>query len=266
MNSIPRPKHYYTEPLFLDVNGLSTAYRRKGEGRPALFLHGGGLTRMWLPFYERCSRHADFIAPEHPGFGETPRPNWLESFEDLVIHYDEFLTRLGIDQVDLIGYSVGGWIASEFASYYPKRIRSITLITPIGLRLVDNPGPDIFKFNSDELIDTLYDDKVAADQVLPDLDDFEEQVQLHAEMATLAKLIWAPRYNLALEWRLGRLDCPALIVKADNDRLVPKAMCDRFAEVIPNASVVTIAKGSHSLIVEQCDETSDEVMNFITGV
>ena len=80
-------------PEFIDVNGLTTAYRRKGSGEPVLFLHGAGSTRMWLPMYERFSQSVDFIAPEHPGFGETERPDWLQNFDDLVIHYDQLLAE-----------------------------------------------------------------------------------------------------------------------------------------------------------------------------
>ena len=66
-NAIPR--NYYTEPEMVEVNGLATAYRRKGAGEAVLFLHGAGFTRMWLPMYEQLSQSMDLIAPEHPGFG-----------------------------------------------------------------------------------------------------------------------------------------------------------------------------------------------------
>ena len=74
-----------------------------------LFLHGAGSTRMWLPMYERFSQSVDFIAPEHPGFGETPRPEWLQNFNDLVIHYDQFLAELDVDRFHP-GRLVPGWL------------------------------------------------------------------------------------------------------------------------------------------------------------
>ena len=54
--AVPKPRNYYTQPEFVDVNGLSTACRRKGRGEPVLFLHGAGSTRMWLPMYDRFSQ------------------------------------------------------------------------------------------------------------------------------------------------------------------------------------------------------------------
>ena len=51
-------------------------------------------------------------------------PDWLDGFDDLVIHYDELLDALGLEQVHVVGYSLGGWIAAEFAVFYPQRLRA----------------------------------------------------------------------------------------------------------------------------------------------
>ena len=75
--TVPRPRHFYTEPDWIEVGGVRVAYRRKGQGAATLYLHGAGLTRMWLPFYEQLSQSLDLIVPEHPGYGETEMPDWL---------------------------------------------------------------------------------------------------------------------------------------------------------------------------------------------
>ena len=131
---------YYTEPSFEETLGLPVAYRREGSGEAVVFLHGAGYTRRWLPMYQMMADRVDFIAPEAPGFGETALPASFRDFSDLVILYDQFLAQLGLEEIHLIGYSMGGWAAAEFASYYPSRVKSLTLITPIGLRLEGNPG------------------------------------------------------------------------------------------------------------------------------
>ena len=98
-DALPWP--FYPQPKFEDVRGLKTAYRRKGAGEPVVYLHGAGLTRRWLPFHEELSKRADLIAPEHPGYGDTPFPDWLDGFPDLVLHYAEFFDRLGLGKVQL---------------------------------------------------------------------------------------------------------------------------------------------------------------------
>ena len=124
------------EATTLDVAGTPVAVRRKGTGRPLLFLHGAGFTGQWLRFHEALAQGADVIAPEHVGFGGTPLQDWLDGFDDLVLHYDDLRATLGLDEpFDLVGYSLGGWIAAAYATFYPEKLRSLTLITPAGFPL-----------------------------------------------------------------------------------------------------------------------------------
>jgi pimeloyl-ACP methyl ester carboxylesterase len=261
--AVPRPRHHYTEPEWLDVGDVRVAYRRKGTGEPTLYFHGAGLTRMWLPHLEALSRRVDLIAPEHPGYGETEMPEWLDGFDDLAIHYDELLDVLGLEKVHLVGYSLGGWIAAEFASFYPKRLRSLTLITPAGLRIVDKPIPNPVAMMPDSFFDLIFNDKANMHEVLPDFEDFEEIVHSYGEGTTLARLAWNPQYNLKLEHRLRRVTAPVLIVKAEDDRLIPGEMADRYAELLPDSRVETIPGTGHAIAVEQPERTAAAVADFI---
>ena len=115
---------FYTEPDWLKVGDLDVAYRRKGSGEPVVFLHGAGGTRMWIPFYERLSESVDLIAPEHPGFGDTEFPEWLDGFDDLVLHYRDFFDLLGLERFHLVGYSLGGGSRPSSRSSIPSVCRA----------------------------------------------------------------------------------------------------------------------------------------------
>ena len=260
---VPRPAKYYTPPAFEEVFGIPIAYRRQGKGEKVVLFHGAGFTRMWLPMYEMLAERVDFIAPESPGFGETPMPEWFRNFDDLTILYDQFFEQLGIDQLHLIGFSMGGWAASEFASFFPRRLKSLSLITPVGLRLKDKPGIDIFQLTPEQLMDRLFDDKEVMQQFAVDPDDFDEGIHLYSEFSAAARLMWAPRYNLALERRLQRLNCPTLVVGGSNDRLIPNEMSDKFAEVLPNSRLVRIPETGHEPCLERPRELVDELLIFI---
>ena len=249
--TVPKPDRYYTPPEFIEVQGIPVAYRRAGKGEPVLFIHGAGYTRRWIPLYQALAQHVDFIAPEIPGFGETPAPKWFRHFDDLTILLDEFLSRLGLDRVHLIGYSMGGWAAAEFAAFYPRRLKSLSLLTPIGLRLPDNPGVDMFQLSVPELMDRLFNDKVVQQEFTPDPANFDEGIHLYSEFAAAARLVWAPRYNLALERRLQRLTCPTLVVRAEDDRLVPNEMAEKYAEILPNCRLEKIPETGHELCLER---------------
>ena len=263
---VPHPPKYYTKPLFEEVCGIPIAYRRKGQGEAVVFMHGAGFTRRWLPMYELLAESFDFIAPESPGFGETPMPGWFRDFSDLSIIYDQLFEQLGLDQIHLIGYSMGGWSASEFASYYPRRLKSLTLVVPVGLRLEDNPGVDIFQLGPEDLMNRLFNDKKVMAEFMEGMDDFDEGIHLYSEFSAAARLMWAPRYNLALERRLQRLSCPTMVVRAEDDHLIPNEMAEKFAATLPNNRLTKIPETGHEPCLERPKELVSEISSFISEV
>lgn len=252
MAAVPRPRHFYTEPAWLDVGEVRVAYRREGNGEPVLYLHGNGFTRMWLPFHDKLAESMDLIAPEHPGYGETAMPDWLTGFEDLVLHYDELLDLLELDTVHVVGYSLGGWIAAELAAFYPRRLQSLTLICPAGLRVPGQPAPNLIAMTTEAVWQTLFNDPRNADQVMPDYESVEEVVHLYGEATTFARLTWNPQYDLALDRRLRRVECPALVIGAEHDRVIPGAVADLYAELL-GARIERIDGTGHALAIEQPD-------------
>jgi pimeloyl-ACP methyl ester carboxylesterase len=262
----PRPRSHYTEPDRPEVHGLYVALRRKGSGPATLFFHGAGFTRMWLPFHEALSGQVDLIAPEHPGYGDTEMPDWMDGFDDLVIHYDELLDALELERVHLVGYSLGGWMAAEFACFYPKRLESLTLMTPAGLRIEGKPIPNPFAMPPEDFFDLIFNDKTNMHEYLPDAESLDEVVHLYGEATALARLAWNPQYDLKLERRLERVRCPALVVRAEHDRLIPGELAERYAELLPNARTETVPGTGHALAYEQPDRTAAAIAAFIRSV
>ncbi|MGE0370631.1 MAG: alpha/beta fold hydrolase [Gammaproteobacteria bacterium] len=263
--AVPRPRNYYTEPARIDVAGLATAYRREGDGESALFLHGAGLTRMWLPFYAAMAGHSDFIAPEHPGFGETPLPEWLSGIDDVVLHYDEFLHQLGVEDCHLVGYSLGGWLAAALAATFPRCFRSLTLIAPLGIRVDWGDIPDIFQVGPEGLWQRLFEDPAAMEAVLPDVHNLDEIEHGYGEASAFARLAWTPRYDISLPRKLSRVACPGLIVLPERDRLVPEAIGLAYADALPDARVERVAGTGHALIVEQPDAVAALITAHCSG-
>lgn len=262
------PWPFYTEPMFVDVHGLKTAYRRKGTGEPVVYLHGNGLTRRWLPFYEELSKSVDLIVPEHPGFGDTPFPDWLDNFSDVVIHYAALFDTLSLGKVHLVGHSFGGWIAAEIAAYYPERLKSLQLIAPAGLR-----GAflhDIFRQTGEESLERVFNGKA---EKYPDYtqegDPVEALVSGYRQSTTVARLAWQPRHNVKLERRLGRVKVPAQVVLPEEDRVIDVNVARKYADCIPGARVVTIANPadatSHLPFVQTPAGLAELASNFVTA-
>jgi pimeloyl-ACP methyl ester carboxylesterase len=233
---------HWTEPDWVEIEGLRTAYRRRGEGSTLLYLHGAGLTRAWLPLYEELSHAFDVVVPEHPGFGDTEMPDWLTGIYDLALHYDAFLRTLGLRDVHLVGHSLGGWIAAYLAIFYPQRFRSLTLISPAGLRVPEAPMTDPFRLSPESAMETLLGAHA------PDYgeyfdrgDEVEATISAYAESITFARLMWNPRYDIKLDRRLRRVNVATQVIAAEDDRLIPRAHADRWTALIPGATLRVVS-------------------------
>src|SRR3954453_16197658 len=116
----------------MDVRGTRIRVLRGGKGAPLIFLHGASGHVGWLPFLDRLSQRFDVIAPEHPGFGSSDDPAWLDRTSDLGYFYFDLIDTLRCDRVHLMGPPLGGWIAAELAVRNTSRLASLTLVCAVG--------------------------------------------------------------------------------------------------------------------------------------
>jgi pimeloyl-ACP methyl ester carboxylesterase len=237
---------------------------RGGAGAPLLFLHGGGGAGIWLPCMAQLAKKFDVIAPEHPGFGDSDTPPWLDTIEDLANFYLDFLDQLDLRGVHLIGSSLGGWVAAELAVRNATRLASLTLIGAAGLHLKEVEQVDTFLSNDEQRIRDLFHDQDLAEAVIagserPELED----AALKNRMMT-AKLSWQPRnHDPHLRKWLHRIKVPTLLVWGDHDRLFPKEYALAYQRLIPGAKVVIIPDCGHLPQVEKGDEFAAEFTTFI---
>ena len=115
---------------YADVNGLHLYFEVHGEGRPLVLLHGGlGSGEMFGPVLDALATGHRVITVDLQGHGRTAdidRPLSLEAMADDI---DGLLAHLGIDQADLVGYSLGGGVAFLAAVRHPERVRRLVLVS-----------------------------------------------------------------------------------------------------------------------------------------
>jgi len=114
----------------ITVNDHEFFYREQGSGAAALFVHGFPLdSTMWLEQIRILSDSRRCIAPDLRGFGRSsPSTRSVLSMEDLADDLVAFIDALGIEKVDLIGLSMGGYVALAFAERHPGRLRTLALV------------------------------------------------------------------------------------------------------------------------------------------
>jgi pimeloyl-ACP methyl ester carboxylesterase len=248
----------------LEARAGSVQILRGGDGPPLLFLHAAGGAGTWLPFHGLLARRFEVIAPDHPGFGGSDDMPEVEAIDDLVYHYLDVLDRLGLERVNVVGGSVGGWIAAELAVHSPHRIERLALLGAAGLRVPGNMATDVFLMTPDQVVATLYKHPEPVLQAMPAEPDVDFILAMQRDMAALARYGWTPYLNdPKLERRLHRVAAPTLVLWADDDRVMPIEHGRRYAERIPDATLRVIEDCGHAMYFERPDAFADAVTEFL---
>src|SRR4051794_6352552 len=143
-------------------------------GTPVVFLHGAGGHTGWMAFLDELAGRFAVFAPEHPGFGQSDDPPWLDEIADLAYFHLDLLKTLSLDRVHLIGTSLGGWVAAEMAVRSTARLASLTLVGAVGITTggITANGetiPDTFRMPDDENLRRYYADPERAARRVADL-------------------------------------------------------------------------------------------------
>ena len=249
---------------FETFNGCRIRLLRGGEGAPLLFLHGGGGAPVWLPFMESLAQRFDVIVPEHPGYGGSDTPDWLDNVGDLAYFYLDVIEALGLAKVHLVGTSLGGWVAAEITVRSCERLATLTLSAAVGIHVKGVPKGDLFMWSREQLIRNLYHDQKLADAALAQpVTDAALMAYAKNQLAS-AKLGWNPRlHNPHLHKWLHRISVPTLLVWGDDDKLVPLPHGSAYAALIPGAQLHVIDRCGHVPHVERPDEFVKVVTGFI---
>ncbi len=239
----------------LDLNGRKVQIMEGGEGEPLLYLHSAYGENLWLPFHQKLAEKYHVIAPAHPGFAQTEGLDEIDSMEDMVFHYLDLLDYFGHEKINIAGVSLGGWIAAEFATRYPERVKRLVLATPAGLWLDAHPVADIFAMMRfpDKLREVNFHDpnSYLAQMLFPAETSEENMAEAFKAMTATARLAWnPPGHNPKLAGRLRRIKSPTLIIWGDDDKLIPTPYAEEWSGLIKDSRVVKIKDCGHMLMFE----------------
>jgi len=238
-----------------------------GSGDPLLYLHGEGRP-AWSPFLDALAERHRVIAPLHPGYGGSVGTEHLQDLPDLVYYYLDFLDRLGLKGLPLVGPGLGGMIAAELAAVQPDRFTALALIAPMGLWLPDEPVRDFFAMPAPDLAAALYHDpsSPAAQAAATVPTEGDAMIEYHVEraksMATAAKYLW-PIPNRGLAKRAHRIAAPTLIVWGAGDKIASPRYAEAFAGQIKGARVEIVQEAGHLPHEEQPARVSELVTSFL---
>jgi pimeloyl-ACP methyl ester carboxylesterase len=116
------------------IHGYRRVFRIAGEGPALLLIHGiGDSSRTWEEIIPTLARHHLVIAPDLLGHGDSDKPRADYSVAAYANGMRDLLSTLGVDNATLVGHSMGGGVAMQFAYQYPERTDRLILISSGGV-------------------------------------------------------------------------------------------------------------------------------------
>jgi pimeloyl-ACP methyl ester carboxylesterase len=196
---------------YAPVNGLKMYYEVYGEGKPIILLHGSYMTigLNWSQLMPELSKSHKVIAVEMQGHGHTADIDRAPSYKALADDVAGVLKHLKIDSADVLGYSLGGTVAYQFAIDYPKMVNKLIIISSVyKYKGWQQEVLDILKTMSPEFLDAT-PLKTEYERTSPKPGNWR---------AFLTKFIEFDKKDFDLgEEKIRNIKKPVLIINGDND-------------------------------------------------
>jgi pimeloyl-ACP methyl ester carboxylesterase len=246
----------------LTVNGVKTQVLSAGKGEPLMFWHGAGTGGGW-DFLAPLTERFKVYLPYHPGWGGSADDASMTTIQDYVMHYIELLDQLKLGKIDLVGLSMGGWIASTFATQHSERLKKLVLVAPAGLRVKEHPTTDLFRIKPEEIAPYLAEN-LAALGPPPDPHDIEFIVNAYREQTSFARIAWERIYDSKLPKYLHRISVPTLFVWGKQDKIVPEAQSATWTKLVKGSKLQTFSPAGH-LVLNEKPEAVRAIAEFLAS-
>ncbi len=241
-------------------------YLVAGSGRPVIFLHGLGLSALqWSGYLPALAGEARVYAPDLLGFGSSERPDVDYSTPLQTDVLRGFMDDLNIQQADLVGLSMGGWIAANFARLYPDRVRRLVLADAAGIRF-DADVPEPFTPRDASELPRLW--RLATPRGTPPPGILAPGVvrEMRALAPVVARHIQNKRLGRGvLDGTLAPVKMPVLLLWGALDELTPLAYGQEFHRQIPQSQLVVFENCGHMAIVDCRSHVLPEVRAFLSA-
>lgn len=280
---MPNDPSAMTPTAFVEADGIRFAYRRFGaaDGVPLMLLqHFTGTMDAWDPsLVDGFARARPVVLFDNAGVsgssGATP-----DSVHAMADHAVAFITALGLTRVDLLGFSMGGFVAQVVAAQHPDLVRRIILagtgpeggegIRDIGrvlaqARQASPAEPRLFLFfeqtESSQEAGRAFLERQARRTIDRDPDSTEQTIAAQLK----AIVDWGTLPSTEGAARLRTIIQPVLVVNGKNDLMVPTINSYALFQQLPNAKLILYPDSGHGALFQYSDEFVKEGLQFLAG-
>ena len=256
------------EVQYLTIHGHKRAFVKAGNGPALLLLHGLGCDHTtWNPVIAALARRYTVIAPDLLGHGLSDKPRADYSVGGYANGMRDLLTVLGIDRVTVVGHSLGGGVAMQFAYQFPERTERMILVAPGGMgpevtraiRSITLPGfsaaMGVVTLPGLRHLTTAYLRLLAAtginaardlDEVAAIVDSFKDRKTRTAIRHVVSAVVdWRGQIVTMADRAYLTAAMPMCVIWGTEDHVIPVRHAGNAAEMAPGCTVEVIANAGH---------------------
>jgi len=267
---------------FLRTSELNMHYETGGDGKEVLLLLHGNFAswRWWQPILKNTPRGYRAYAPDMRGCGDTDQPEEGYTIAQHAEDLDQLIGALRLKRLHLVGHSLGGCVALDYALSYPQRIKSLTLVAPApaegrsvinsssygnGFRSSSSTMHSAFRLSKSLGTHRKVMERALSRMMEPDLidGDFEALVDDAVRMSQNAAVGHIETLNSwDVQDAIGQLCLPVLIIGGRNDHLIPPEALQKAAEKFPNGRLIIWPGMGHTPQLEQPERFNRILLKF----
>lgn len=252
-------------------------WRETGQGEAIVFLHGTWQdSSQWSEVLDYLGDNYHCFAPDLLGCGESERPKIGYSIAVQVEYLREYLARLNLHQVYVVGHSLGAWVAVSYALQHPEQVKGLVLLTPEGVqprdlgkrwskeRILLSPLPIIYwglKF---------MEPWVKLLGIVPQVQELLKLRQKLQLQPVPCRLLFQRRpveiYGEMVDRYLEKLKLPTLLLQKAGDEPEAIALIHTYAALAPTAEIHKLFAPSSNQAINPEQELAREIRSFFGDV
>jgi pimeloyl-ACP methyl ester carboxylesterase len=259
----------------IQANDIQLFYEVRGDGEPLLLIAGFACDHLiWSLVEPSLTSRYRVISFDNRGVGQSSAPDRPYSIPQMAQDAAALLEEMGVREVHVAGYSMGGQIAQELALAHPDKVLSLLLLSSCAKG--DERGKSLIETFGE--LPRLVDPRTSARIIFPWLYTnafFSKPEALEQLMKWLIEcpfpttpqgMYHQSRAIAAFDTvaRLGAIRCPTLVLVGKEDILVPSSFSEQLAEGIPNAELVVLEKTGHGLLIETPEAVATVMLDFLS--
>jgi 3-oxoadipate enol-lactonase len=251
---------------------LSLAHDEAGTGPAVVFIHGHPFNRtMWRPQITALSAQFRILAPDLPGYGDSPGRGPKVTMRQFAQSIVELLDETDVSEAAVVGLSMGGLIAMELGLNWPERIRAVVLAAttaaPVTEAEAEQRRRTAEQIERDGILDVALDmaSKLFGPRARRDPDVVEPVVSmmLHSPPEGAAAALRGRAERPDYSKLLAHLSVPALVIAGDHDPYADEAIVAQLVGALPEPEVVRMPGVGHMPNLEETGAFNEAVSDFV---